>query len=293
MSVVISKFINNINYIFYRSNPCIIKHPYENNKYIINFRWINYKLDNNGVVCMSYPQCISLNSYLLLDDSFHKISEEYFLNSEENYNNKYIGIEDVRIFNYSNKLYYIGSTINENTNTISITTNEYILNTNDTKFQMNKTIIIPSFYDYNRIEKNWCFVEYNKQMCFIYQWYPLTICKIDNNKLNILETRDIRDIFFKNVKGSTSGVLYNNEIWFILHKCINNDYLHFFVVFDINMNLLRYSNILKLHKKKIEYCIGLIIENNRTILSFSSLDTSVFIGIYDNNYIASLKWNIY
>ena len=177
---------------------------------------------------------------------------------------------------------------------MSITTNEYILNTNNTNFQMNKKIIIPSFYDYNRIEKNWCFVEYNKQMCFIYKWYPLTICQIDNNnKLNILESKDIQDEFFKDVRGSTSGVLFNNEIWFVLHKCINNDYLHFFIVFDINMNLLRYCNLFKLNKKKIEYCIGLIIENNRTILSFSSLDTSVFIGIYDNNYINSLKWNIY
>jgi hypothetical protein len=295
MSNTLKKTINDNEYCFFTSNPCIINHPYEKGKYIMNIRWSNYKLNENGNVILNYPLTISLNSYLILDNLFNKIGEEYFLDSVENYNNPYVGIEDARIFKYSNKLYYIGSAFNENTNTIAITSNEYILNTNNTKFQMNKTIIIPSFYDYIRVEKNWCFVEYNKQMCFIYNWYPLTICQIDNNnKLNILETKDIKDEFFKNVKGSTSGVLFNNEIWFILHKTINNDYLHFFAVFDVNMNLLRYSNLFKLNKCKIEYCIGLIINNDTTILSFSSLDTSIFIGIYDNKYINYyLKWVLY
>jgi len=295
MSNMIIKTIHNNDYYFFTSNSCIIKHPYEHDKYIINIRWINYKLDNNGKAILHYPKNISLNSCIILDKLFNKIGKEKFLNNTEDYSKPFnnFGIEDVRIFNYSDKLYYIGSTLNETTNTIAITSNEYSLNADETRYEMNKKIIIPSFYNDNRIEKNWCFFEYKQKMCFVYKWYPVTICQIDynNNKLNLLECKVIKNNFFKNVRGSTSGVLFNNEIWFLLHKSINNDYLHFFAVFDIDMNLVRYSHLFKFNKCKIEYCIGFIIENDRTILSFSSLDTSLFIGIYDNNYIKSLKWN--
>jgi hypothetical protein len=113
------------------------------------------------------------------------------------------------------------------------------------------------------------------------------------DRLNIIETKEIKSPFFKNVKGSTSGVLYNNEIWFILQLIDPYDkrnYIHIFAVCDMDMNLLRYTSQFKLHKTKIEYCIGLIIEEDRTILSFSSLDTKSFIATYNNDYIRSLNW---
>jgi hypothetical protein len=87
LSKIIIKRINDENQLFYRSNACIIKHPYEIDNYIINIRWINYNLDNNSNVNLLYNNIISLNSYFILDKNFNKISEEYFLKNLEYYNN--------------------------------------------------------------------------------------------------------------------------------------------------------------------------------------------------------------
>jgi hypothetical protein len=282
------KIVNNKNVTFFTSNPCIIKHPTQPNNYIINIRWINYKLDNiTGKATESQPLTISLNSYFIMDSMFNKISEEEFLTPIDDYTQpyKYYGIEDIRLFNYSNKMYYIGSLFNQETNNISITsdicdfTNSY---------EFNKKIITPSFN--KQTEKNWCFVNYHEKLCVIYKWNPLIICEINDNELNIIERKYIKFDFFKKVKGSTSGVLFNNEIWFVLHVSQSNNYQHFFAVFDTDMNLLRYTEPFKLDNCRVEFCIGLIIEKERTILSFTSSDTNTFIGIYDNDYINSIKW---
>jgi hypothetical protein len=284
----IIKKINNDNVTFYTSNPCIIKCPKTNN-YILNIRWINYFLNKDGICISSYPKNISLNSFIELDESFNKINIQFLsetIDYKENYN--FFGLEDIRLFNYSDNLYYIASSFNTENETISITFNKCILNKNE--YILNKNFIIPSFYNYKRIEKNWCFLNYKEKLCFIYEWYPLTICEIKNNSLHIIDTKKKHHDIFKITKGSSSGFLFNNEIWFILHTTENNNYLHYFAIFDNNMNLLRYSERFKLDNCKIEYCIGLIIEPNRTILSFSSLDTNIYIGIYNNDYINYLKW---
>ena len=105
-----------------------------------------------------------------------------------------------------------------------------------------------------------------------------------------MECKYIRSDFFKNVKGSSTGFKTNDELWFVLHKSQLNNYQQFFAVFDHDMNLLRYSELFKLDNRRVEFCIGLIIEEQRTILSFSSLDTNIYIGVYENNYIDSIKW---
>jgi len=219
-------------------------------------------------------------------------NKEKFLNEICDYTDKqqYFGFEDVRLFNYSDKIYYIASSYNTNNKTISITSDEYYIN-NDS-YMLTKNFITPNFYNYERVEKNWCFVNYQENMCVVYSWYPLTICKIDydNSSLDILERKYINTDYFKNVKGSSCGFEYKDELWFVLHKSQTNNYQQFFAVFDLNMNLLRYSELFKLDNCRVEFCIGLIIEDDRTILSFSSLDTNIFVGVYDNDYINSIKW---
>jgi mannosyltransferase OCH1-like enzyme len=290
----ITKFIGNQNVSFYTSNSCIVKQPDADN-YIINIRWVNYSLEQNGSPIIKYSKNISLNSYCYLDNSFNRITDDTFSEDLNELNKKYkcYGIEDIRIFNYLDKFYYIGSAFNEKTDTISITSDIINFN-NDNNYKLDKRFISTSFNDRYRIEKNWSFVKYNNAKCFVYQWHPLIICEIDasGDILNIVTRKYIKDDFFKKVKGSSSGVPFNNEIWFVLHINQDTNYQHFFAVFDNDMNLLRYSEPFKLDNSRVEYCIGLIIEENRTILSFTSLDTKLYIGIYDNKYINSIRWNI-
>jgi mannosyltransferase OCH1-like enzyme len=283
-----TKIINKKAVKFFSANPCIIKDPLSEN-YRMNIRWINYYMDKNGNSILTYPKTISFNSYVELDTSFNIIGDEIFLKESYNVNEPYdyFGFEDIRLFNYEDKIYYTASTLNRENNIIAISSNECTMND---KYIIKKNIITPTFSLTDRVEKNWCFVNYQDKLRIVYDWYPLTICDISNNTLNIVECKYIRSDFFKNVKGSSTGFKTNDELWFVLHKSQLNNYQHFFTVFDHDMNLLRYSELFKLDNRRVEFCIGLIIEAERTILSFSSLDTNIYIGVYENNYIDSIKW---
>jgi mannosyltransferase OCH1-like enzyme len=277
-SRTIVKNINNKSITFYASSPSIISY---NNKYIMNIRWVNYILGKN-----MYDNFISLNSRFELDKNFNQISNEMFL-EETDTNYFYNGIEDIRLFNFNNNIYYIGSSFNKEIDTISITTDLY--NYNNENFIINKKFINPDFYDVkisNKTEKNWCLFNYNGEIAVIYSWFPINICKIVNDKLINIEYKYNIPSHFINARGSTPGYTFNNEIWFVVHKQHKNmNYQHQFVIFDLNMNLLKYSELFKLENSPIEYCIGLIVEINRIILSYSVQDKSSIISIYDKNYI--------
>jgi hypothetical protein len=290
----IIKTINNKDITFYSSSPCIINHPTNRNTYIINIRWINYKLNEK------IQNVISLNSRFEVNKNFEKISKEMFI--DDIYNNKIPndGIEDIRLFNNANNIVYIGSVYDTNRKIISISYNNYNYNLNE--FQLTKNIIIPSFYNIsiiNRIEKNWSLFNYNGEMSLVYSWYPLKIGKINNNLLNITNIKYNVPEHFKDAKGSTPGFIKNNEIWFVLHKSQRNkkdeteyiNYQHFFAIFDLDMNLLRYSELFKLNNSSVEFCIGLIIEIDRIILSYSILDIKTKISTYSIDYINNkLVW---
>jgi hypothetical protein len=58
------------------------------------------------------------------------------------------------------------------------------------------------------------------------------------------------------------------------------------------MELLRYSAPFKFEGESIEYCLGIIVEDERVILTYSTWDRTTKIAIYNKNYIFS-KVNIY
>jgi hypothetical protein len=278
------------------------------NNYLINLRWINYNYNENGTKKTIPRQWVSLNSRYTVDGSFNKISDEIFL--EENYleqmNNIAIGLEDIRIFKFNDEYYYIATIFDNNRNIASVSSGLYNIENNS--YQLDKNIIIPKMYNTNKIrirEKNWCFVNYNNELCVVYNWFPLQIGKIDydKNEMNIIEIKYNIPHFFKEARGSTCGIRNNNEIWFILHKaqCYNfrqNKYIdallnyqHFFAIFDLDMNLIRYSELFKFEGCRVEYCVGMIIKNDEMILSYSLMDTNSIIATYDIDYINNnLKW---
>ena len=59
------------------------------------------------------------------------------------------------------------------------------------------------------------------------------------------------------------------------------------------MNLKRYSEIFKFENYQVKFCLGLIIEETRTIISYSCMDFISKVAIFDNNYITNvLNWFI-
>lgn len=285
----ITKSIDGQNIVFYSSTPAIIKHP-NKDTYIMNIRWINYKIPY-------YPEYpISLNSRFEIDKDFNKITDEVFSNELYKLDKLdcYYGIEDIRLFYNNNNLYYSGTAFDENRKIPSYTCNIYTYNQNE--YKISKNIITPDFYELSKniiTEKNWALFNYHNQLRVVYNWYPISIGKIDfnTNKLSIIEYKYNIPDCFKKTKGSTPGYEYNSEIWFVVHKSQKNNYLHNFVVFDLDMNLIRYSELFKFSDKYVEFCVGLIIEDDKFILSYSLEDRTTQIGIYSKDEVYNgIKW---
>lgn len=284
---------------FYSGTPTIVEYL---DTYIVNVRWINYRYNNDGTLVSKPDKWISLNSRFLIDKKFNKISDELFL--KEDFTNKDdwwgLGLEDIRIYNYKNNYYYISTQFDSKRQLTSISSNIYHYNSDS--YDLSRNIILPNFYDLvndRRTEKNWSFVTYKDTLCVVYNWYPLQIGKIDYETINlsIIDIKyDIPD-YFKDSRGSTPGYSTKDEIWFVLHKARTKEkynYQHFFAVFDLDMNLIRYSELFKLGKSRIEFCIGLIVKDTEIILSYSLQDTESFIATYDIHCLNyELIWYVY
>ena len=291
---------------FFSGTPTIIQDPNNSNQYIVNLRWINYNYNENGSKHVISNQWISLNSRFTVDNLFEKISNEIDLTENYEIEKNFIsrGIEDIRIIKFNNKHLYLATRFNPILKRPYVCSNEYIID--DTEYNLNKTYINPTYYNVNKTikaEKNWAMFEYKTKLSVVYDWYPLQIGCInyDSYELDIIETKTDMPEFFQNARGSTVGCHFDNEIWFVLHKAQNNrhlktgspiyNYQHFFAVFDLNMNLKRHSESFKLGDKMVEFCTGLIMEENRLILSYSLLDTHSYVSTYDYDIIRnSIKW---
>jgi hypothetical protein len=235
------------------------------------------------------------------------ISDEFLeFNFEDR---RYIGIEDIRIFydKYSSKMVYIGTGYHKN-NSIGVVSGEY----NVKEHKLSSIDEITPFC-HSTCEKNWVFVDTNKSINVIYKWYPLQICKINQEKksLELIESKEMPKIF-SHARGSTCGFNYTKkinlvsdknsnynikiafneiEIWFVLHMVSYENprhYYHIFAVFDESMNLLRYSAPFKFQTEPIEYCLGLVVEDDRVLITYSVWDRETKLGIYDKKYIDSI-----
>lgn len=294
LSKKITKRINNENHVFVTGTPTIIELP--NHEYLINLRWINYKLNEKGFIRgindVKNNNVKNLNSRFKVNCLFQPISNEFFLNEDVTYKPHMVGLEDIRIFYFDEKYYY-NATIMDTNRLLHVTTSQ-LYPIEDTNYELQRPIIVPTHYDVEQIkipEKNWSFVKYNNELCMVYTWFPLQIGKIDytTNQLTLIES-NIMPEYFRHTRGSTPGYIINNEIWFVVHNAIEKEYLHFFVVFDLQMKLIRYSELFKFDNCKVEFCISLIVYDTHVILSYSLMDSQSFIGIYDMHYIRQFKW---
>jgi hypothetical protein len=128
----------------------------------------------------------------------------------------------------------------------------------------------------------------------------------ETNIINVIKNIEMPKIF-SHARGSSCGFKYTkqmlnnngnisisyeeNEIWFALHIVSYESprhYYHMIAVFDENMQLLRYSAPFKFEGEPIEYCLSIVVENDRVLLNYSSWDRTTKIGVYDINYIESL-----
>jgi tetratricopeptide (TPR) repeat protein len=286
----IFSIINDENMKFISSSSCLIPCK-TTNGYHMNVRYVNYQIFDKGeYLCGKH--IISLNKYVKFDKEFNITGENWF---ELIFENKtYVGVEDVRIFNdiETNDFLFIGTGLHKN-NTIGIVSGKY--NIEQLKLEGNE---LSQKFNNSNCEKNWVFCNFNNSTHVIYQWFPLKICKInkETNNIDVIIEKQMPKLFSK-IRGSTCGFQYvdkitnTHEIWFINHIVSHETprhYYHIISIFDINMNLLRYSAPFKFEGDPIEYCLSIIVENEQVLINYSNWDRTTKIGIYDKKYIDSI-----
>jgi tetratricopeptide (TPR) repeat protein len=309
--------INGENVEFLSCSSCLI-HKKQNNssdnnesegKYLMNIRYVNYYITETGRYINCDKNIITANKFVEMDKDFKVVNVKCFDIDFDG--RQYIGTEDVKIFYDigTDDILFIGTGLHQN-NFLGIVTGKYYTNI-DTNIPNNNKLIpneITQNFNQSQCEKNWLFVDYNNSTHIIYKWHPLQICKLneENKNLEIVKQIEMPRIF-SHVRGSTCGFKYSkkmtnnngniaityeeNEIWFVGHLVSYESprhYYHIVVVFDENMQLLRYSAPFKFEGEPIEYCLSIVVEDDRVLLNYSTWDRTTKIGVYDKEYIESL-----
>jgi hypothetical protein len=295
--------------VFNSSSSCLIKNNNSNNtnaKYLMNIRYVNYYITENGNYINCEKNIITANKYVELDSEFNIIKSKHF---DIVFDNRlYIGVEDVRIISdvETNKLKFMGTGYHKN-NFLGIMIGDYDIDNNE--LAVNEVL---QDQHVSECEKNWVFVEYNNATHIIYKWYPLQICKLDENTnmLQFIVDKEMPNYFSK-MRGSSNGFKYVKEsinkngnipisyeeieFWFVQHIVsyeAPRQYYHIISVFDEKMNLLRYSAPFKFENESIEYSLSIVVEDDRVLINYSNWDRTTRIAVYDKDYIDSLlKYN--
>lgn len=258
---------------FHSSSSSIL--PYADG-YLLNTRLVNYYINEKG----EYKEC---EDYIITMDQRMELTKEFNLKKSTLLEppfveRRYIGIEDIKLFDDGEKIRYLGTGLLE-CGKLGMMTGVY----GETAQELT------CGFKQSYCEKNWVFV-----MCdtphIIYQWHPILLCKVEDTTLELVRSIPTPRLF-KHVRGSTCASKYKEEQWFVLHLVSYEkprQYYHLIAVFDVEMKLLRYSAPFKFEGTCIEYCLGLVVEENRVLMTHSEWDRTTKIRVYDRSYIESM-----
>ncbi len=298
-SLDISSKLNTGTIMFTSSSPCIVPDP-NGDGYLANIRFVNYKITPTGAYDMGgVNSCCTMNELVRIDKDLKKSTLVHIIPLDINAELwcYYVGVEDIRLYNKAKN--FIGVGFHKKASKIGIVYGRYPEPDKPEYLEVKEAKMSEEFAA-TGCEKNWVFYtdkEGNNKI--VYSWSPLRLCTLneDTGVLSLDETRSegIPRIFAR-ARGSTCGFTYNNEIWFVVHLVAYDNprsYYHVISVFDLDMRAKRYSAPIKLTDKNIEYCLGIIVEKDRVILSYSGWDSSSVITAYDKTVVESyLKYSL-
>jgi hypothetical protein len=254
--------------------------------YIMNIMNIPCTIDENGTYSFQNDRLVIMNKRNVGSKSLNEMEEK-----EESMIELPIqsAVKNMRIMSIDKSIILTWNSIDEN-GKIRMwmgTNNHRVLDMKEITcaFQENhfeKWVLLPF-----SLNKN------SNEICFIRKFYPLEICVL-NQETNCIEKRMTKEmpLFFKNMRGSTHGVLYQDELWFCLHFVSDEPpyrhSYHIFLKMDKQWNILSYSAPFKMEGEPVEYCLGLVVEEDRVVMTYSTMDRVSKIAIYDKKSIDAL-----
>lgn len=238
-------------------------------------RYVDYKVNaTGGYDQLEKIQTINVMASVTKQKDNWVIHTENTLKYDATYDNVYVGIEDVRVFYHkpTDKIYYTGNRGLGNGKMVIEHgwINRISFKTEDSRFLQ--------IENQQAVEKNWVMFSYPDDpapIYMVYNWYPMTIGKVNGGTLEI--TKKIETPFlFKYIRGSTNGMMVNDEIWFLCHVVSYEErryYYHIMVMLDKkSLELRRTSKMFTFEKEKVEYCLGMDLEGDDVRFGISVMD---------------------
>jgi hypothetical protein len=140
----------------------------------VNVRYISYTIDLQGNY-INKDKIITVNKMMVFnyDSINNKICNinhgEFIVKYDNKYDDYYIGLEDIRLFNYNNELWFNANRMVNGKLCIE-----------HGKIDLLNECVISTFLDYagatGNTEKNWITFVKNNEKYQIYKWHPITIC---------------------------------------------------------------------------------------------------------------------
>jgi len=263
---------------FSSTTPSLCKSS-DNKRLYVNVRYVNYTIDENGnyknketIDTINHLAIINIENVAWSVENTREIQYNRELD------NLYVGLEDVRIFEYENRLFY-NANRGLSYNSIKVEHGEIDPNTGETT---NSRILTKE--GEQSVEKNWVLFEAaHHQLFCIYEWYPLTIGTIKDKTYNT-KCKNQMPPFFKHVWGSTNGTPFVNdlgetEIWFLCHTVSYENrryYYHIFVCLDADtMTLKKYTPWFTFEKNPVEYSLGFaFLPSAEILIGYSTMDST-------------------
>lgn len=264
---------------------------------VVCVRYVNYLIDEKGRY-INKEHITTHNIIATVDiknDNWY-IKNEKLLKYNDEHDCRYVGLEDVRLFNISDK--EDGKIIynaNRGLNNGSMTIEHGKINIFDGETQ--NSILLTSGKFQRNTEKNWVlFSDSKSNIKCVYGWNPLIIGDINTNTGFFNITPPLQNSylpkFFENVRGSSNGVnVGNGEIWFLCHIVSYEDrryYYHLFIVIDSETyKVIKWTQLFTFHKQKIEYSLGFVFfsQTNKLLIGYSTMDNTTKYAMLNKNII--------
>jgi glycosyltransferase involved in cell wall biosynthesis len=262
---------------FVKSTPSL---TLRGNHLIVNVRYVNYRIDDKGNY-VNQANVITRNAIAVLDISMPiwKIVQEFELLYDKSQDGYYIGLEDIRLFysSHANNILY-NANRGMPDGRMTVEHGMVILDSEQVKLSS-----WPKWHEKhnNSLEKNWVlFPGVSDAPCFIYHWSPeIYIGKMENGQISTIGTSP-SPYFFKYLRGSTNGIVINNEIWLICHAVSYEDrryYYHIIVVIDRETyQLKRWTPFFTFEGAHVEYTLGFVYleQTDELLIGYSLYDKS-------------------
>ena len=206
----------------------------------------------------------------------------------------FTGLEDVRLINWNDNFYLTGVRRDTTTNGQGrIELSEISFNKGSAVETKRIRLPAPGNND-SYCEKNWMPI-LDRPFHFVKWTNPTEIVKvnIDNNTTTttILNTENIIPNI-ADLKGGSQLILWNNYYLAVVHESqhISNSiqYLHRFVLWDQNFNLISISDTFIFMDGSVEFCCGLALFDDDFFLTFGFQDNAAFLLKFPQTIINQL-----